>query len=120
MSDPTTFLTMIAALSAASQTLVEYVLKKPIDLFDKKGETTGAEKWRHFRVHLLVALIGGGLSVAAGLEPLSALGVARGPGANAVAAGILVSYSGSFFDEALGAVREFKKRTEELRINKGQ
>lgn len=115
MSDPTGFLTMMAALSAATQTFVEYALKKPFDLFDKVEPEPGAEKWRHFRVHLLVAVVGATMAYAAGLEPLTALGAQRGPLANAAVAGVLVSYSGGLFDEVLGAVREFKKRTEQLR-----
>lgn len=48
-------------------------------------------------------------------KPLSYLGVAHGPIANSLAAGLLVSFGGSFFNEVLGAVREFNKAQESVR-----
>src|SRR2546425_9693811 len=52
-----------------------------------------------------------------GLTPLNELGVAKqfGMVPNALMAGLLVSFGGSFFDEALGAVRQFKKAQEQAR-----
>jgi hypothetical protein len=57
--------------------------------------------------------VGSLLSWSVGLEPLQYLGLAgKGPVVNALLAGVMISFGSSFFDEALGALREFKKAQE--------
>lgn len=63
----------------------------------------------------MVFAVGAALAWSTDLEPLRYLGVAGTDIGNALAAGVLVSFGGSFFDEGLGAVREFKKAQEKLR-----
>ncbi len=73
------------------------------------------DRLRHVAIHLIVFVVGGGLAWSVGATPLIYLGVQGSTLSNATAAGVLVSFGGSFFDEALGAVREFKKAQEKLR-----
>jgi hypothetical protein len=108
----TTFLTAMGALSTAVQQLVEHVLKKRIDWLDvAKPHDKTHEARRASAVHGLSFLIGAALCYSAGMKPLAYLGAASagGPLVNALLAGIMVSFGSSFFDEALGAIREFKK-----------
>jgi hypothetical protein len=115
----TAFLTLMSALSAATQQLVEHVLKKGLlraVLDDPKMNPT-AEAWRSNAVHGLAFLLGGSLAWSVGIMPLSYLGlgadgVAGNVVLNAILAGVMVAFGGSFFDEALGAVRAFKKAQE--------
>lgn len=118
MADVTTFLTVMAALSAAVQTLVEHVVKKNWLWLDKAKEGK-EENRRHVAVHGIAFLFGAALAWSVGLEPLTYLGAEGGLITNALVAGVLVSYGGSFFDEALGAVREFKKAKEKVREARG-
>src|SRR2546426_968925 len=117
MPDPTTFLTSMAALSAATQTFVEHVVKKNWSWLDdpKPG---AADKPRHVAVHVASFVVGGGLAWSVGLNPLTYLGVSLGVLPNALMAGLLVSFGGSLFDETLGAVRQFKKAQESLQQSK--
>lgn len=110
----TAFLTIMAALSASVQTLVEHVIKKNWAWLDepKQGK---ADNPRHVAIHGVVFALGATLVFSTGLEPLAYLGLSSTSLGNALAAGVLVSFGGSFFDEALGAVREFKKAQEKLR-----
>lgn len=114
MPDPTAFLTAMAALSAATQTFVEHVIKQRWNWLDEAKPGT-IDKRRHLVVHALAFLVGGGLALSVGFEPLKYLDVQRGPLANALMAGLLVSFGGSLFDEMLGAVRGFKKAQEAVR-----
>jgi hypothetical protein len=114
MPDPTAFLTAMAALSAATQTFVEHVIKQRWNWLDESKQGT-PEKRRHFTVHALAFLVGGGLAWSVGFQPLAYLDVQHGALANAGMAGLLVSFGGSLFDEALGAVREFKKAQQSVR-----
>jgi hypothetical protein len=118
MSDPTAFFTAMAALSAATQTLVEHAIKQRWTWLDQAKQGT-SEKGRRSTVHLLAFAIGAGLAWSVGLEPLTYLNVQHGPIPNALMAGILVSFGGSLFDEALGAVREFKKAQQSVRQGAG-
>jgi hypothetical protein len=118
MSDPTAFLTTMAALSAATQTFVEHVIKQRWSWLDQ-AKTGTIDKRRHLVVHLLAFAVGGGLAWSVGLEPLTYLNTQHGKLANAMMAGLLVSFGGSLFDEALGAVREFKKAQEAVRQGAG-
>jgi len=118
MSDPTAFLTTMAALSAATQTFVEHVIKQRWGWLDRASQGT-MEKRRHFTVHALAFLVGAVLAYSVGLEPLTYLNTQHGRIPNALMAGLLVSFGGSLFDEALGAVREFKKAQESVRQGAG-
>jgi len=118
MSDPTAFLTTMAALSAATQTFVEHVIKQRWNWLDQ-AKTGTIDKRRHLTVHALAFLVGGTLAWSVGLEPLTYLNTQHGKLANALMAGLLVSFGGSLFDEALGAVREFKKAQESVRQSGG-
>ncbi len=113
-----TFLTQMAALSTAVQTFVDHALKNRIDWLDKDApEDPAKEKRRLLAVHSASFVVGFLLAVSVGLEPLSLLGATRGLNwlGNGLAAGLLVSFGGSFFNEALDAVRAFKKAQEGLR-----
>ena len=118
MSDPTAFLTTMAALSAATQTFVEHVIKQRWTWLDQATQGT-SDKRRHLTVHLLAFAVGAVLAWSVGLEPLTTLNVQHGPIPNALTAGLLVSFGGSLFDEALGAVRAFKKAQESVREGAG-
>jgi hypothetical protein len=115
--DVTGFLTMMAALSASVQTLVEHLVKKRWSWLDTaKGEAHGKDNRRQTTIHLVSFALGGALAWTTGLEPLALLGVAgSGVVVNSLASGVLVSYGGSLFDEGLGAIRAFKKQQEDLR-----
>lgn len=115
--DVTGFLTMMAALSASVQTLVEHLVKKRWSWLDTaNGEAHGKDNRRQTTVHLISFTLGGALAWTTGLEPLALLGVAgSGVVVNSLASGVLVSYGGSLFDEGLGALRAFKKQQEDLR-----
>ena len=115
--DVTGFLTMMAALSASVQTLVEHLVKKRwLWLDTASGEAHGKDNRRQTTVHLISFAMGGALAWTTGLEPLALLGVAgSGVVVNSLASGVLVSYGGSLFDEGLGAIRAFKKQQEDLR-----
>jgi len=118
--DVTGFLTMMAALSASVQTLVEHVVKKRFAWLDTVNRN-GKENRRQTTVHLISFAMGGALAWTTGLEPLALLGVAgSGVVVNSLASGVLVSYGGSLFDEGLGAIRAFKKQQEELRGKGGK
>lgn len=118
--DVTGFLTMMAALSASVQTLVEHVVKKRwLWLDTANAEAQGKDNRRQTTVHLISFAMGGALAWTTGLEPLALLGVAgSGVIVNSLASGVLVSYGGSLFDEGLGAIRAFKKQQEELKGGK--
>ena len=115
--DVTGFLTMMAALSASVQTLVEHVVKKRWSWLDTtNGDAHGKDNRRQTTVHLISFAMGGALAWTTGLEPLALLGAAgSGVVVNSLASGVLVSYGGSLFDEGLGALRAFKKQQEDLR-----
>ena len=113
--DVTGFLTMMAALSASVQTLVEHLVKKRFTWLDTVNRN-GKENRRQTTVHLISFAMGGALAWTTGLEPLALLGVAgSGVVVNSLASGVLVSYGGSLFHEGLGAIRAFKKQQEDLR-----
>jgi len=115
--DVTGFLTMMAALSASVQTLVEHLVKKRSSWLDTaKGGAHGKDNRRQTVIHLISFAMGSLLAWTTGLEPLVLLGVAgSGVVVNALASGVLVSYGGSLFDEGLGAIRAYKKQQEDLR-----
>ncbi len=118
--DVTGFLTMMAALSASVQTLVEHLVKKRFTWLDTVNRN-GSENRRQTTVHLISFAMGGALAWTTGLEPLALLGVAgSGVVVNSLASGVLVSYGGSLFDEGLGAIRAFKKQQEDLRGKVGK
>lgn len=116
MADASGFLTMLAALSTAVQQLVDHVFKKRSDWLDvaKPGDATH-EARRYTAVHALSFVVGAVLAWSISLEPLAYLGVRQGPIVNALASGLMVSFGSSFFNELLGAVREFKKAQQSVR-----
>ena len=120
--DVTGFLTLMAALSASVQTLVEHVVKKRWSWLDTtNGGGHGKDNRRQTTVHLISFAMGGALAWTTGLEPLALLGAAgSGVIVNSLASGVLVSYGGSLFDEGLGALRAFKKQQEDLRGKVGK
>ena len=114
MESVSTFLTAMAALSAATQTFVEHVIKKNWGWLDQAKKGSEDNK-RQVAIHLTVFGVGAALAWSVQLTPLTYLGLGGNPVGNAAAAGVLVSFGGSFFDEALGAIREFKKAQESAR-----
>lgn len=116
MPDATAFLSVMAALSAAVQQFVEHVVKKRIDwLATKTPHDAGHEARRESTVHLVSFVVGAVLAWSVDLEPLKYLAVNQGPIVNALAAGLMVSFGSSVFNEALGAVREWKSLQEAAR-----
>ncbi len=110
--DVTGFLTIMAALSASSQTLVENVIKKH---WTWLNQPKPKDNWRQAAIHVIAGTVGGLLVWTTRLHPLQFLGMTTaGLGFNALAAGVLVSYGGSLFDEGLGAIRAYKKEQENL------
>ena len=118
MTDAVAFLTVMAAMSAAVQTLVEHVIKKNITWLDTKNPDPAKDRLRHVAIHAVVFLVAGVLAWSVEATPLIHLGVQGSVLGNAAASGVLVSFGGSFFDEALGAIREFKKAQEKVRDGK--
>lgn len=109
----TAFFTMMSALSAAVQQLVEHVFKKRWTWLDS-AQTGEGDKQRASTVHLISFALGGVLAWSVGLQPLTYLGIQQPVFVNALAAGLLVSFGSSFVDEIAGAVRQFKKAQESL------
>ncbi len=119
MQDVTSFLAVMAALSTAVQTLVDHVVKKRFAWLDEPSEDRTKENRRHSAIHFITFVVGAALAWSIELTPLAYLSVEAGTFANAVASGLLVSFGGSFFNEALGAVREFKKAQKSVREARG-
>ena len=114
-SDPTSFLTAMAALSTATQTLVDHIFKKRFTWLDKETpDDSKNESSRFTAIHSVSFLVGGGLCYSISLDPLHYLDVDQNHLVNALCAGVLVSFGGSLFNEILGAVREFKKTQTEV------
>lgn len=133
--DVTGFLTTMAALSAAVQTFIDHVIKGRIGWLDEPKDSKAEaapnhadrkkqrrlEETRQSIIHLISFALGALIAWTAGVYPLVALGLSGGVAdahsklANCLAAGLLVSFGGSFFNEALDAVRAFKKVQEGLR-----
>ena len=115
MVDATGFITTMAALSGATQTFVEHVFKLPIpdeDAWKVKGRQ---QNTRHALIHLLCFAVGALLAYSVKLTPLAYLGAQQDPWVNALAAGLLVSFGGAFFNDVLGVIQEFKKAQEAIR-----
>jgi hypothetical protein len=120
MGDPTSFLTIMGALSTAVQTFVDHVVKGRWGWLNKPTPVANPrnEERRQSVVHLVSFLVGALIAYAVDFKPLLYLSPASsdyGLLANAVAAGVLVSFGSSFFNEALDAVRAFKKAQEGVR-----
>lgn len=118
MGDPTSFLTTMAALSTAVQTFVDHVVKgRWAWLNTPTPKDLRNEGRRQSTVHLVSLLSGAGIAYAVHLTPLVYLNLSGSDSglANSLAAGVLVSFGSSFFNEALDAVRAFKKAQEGLR-----
>ena len=117
----TTFLTVMSALSTAVQQFVEHVIKKRSNWLDAATPTDRTnEARRASAVHAITFVVGALLSSSVGLKPLMYLGLPSpdtfgGLLGNALLAGVMISFGSSFFDEALGALREFKKAQEAAR-----
>ena len=116
MTDPTNFLTTMAALSTAVQTFVDHIIKGRWSWLNTATPTNARnEEWRQSVVHLIAFVVGAGMALSVHLKPLTYLGLGDGSVANYLAAGILVSFGSSFLNEALDAVRSFKKSQEGVR-----
>lgn len=121
MQSATTFLTVMSALSTAVQQFVEHVVKKRFDWLDvATPDDKTHEARRASAVHVVTFLVGAVLSWSVELKPLVYLNlgssaVAQGSVVNAILAGIMISFGSSFFDEALGALRGWKKAQEAVR-----
>lgn len=125
MTDPTNFLTTLAALSTAVQTLIDHLAKGRWGWLDTATPNDPKnEGRRQSAVHLISFLVGGVIAFTIGLKPLTLLGLTQGVLAqgdtlnslvNYLAAGALVSFGSSFFNEALDGVRAFKKAQEGVR-----
>jgi predicted membrane channel-forming protein YqfA (hemolysin III family) len=116
MSDPTNFLTTMAALSTAVQTFVDHIVKGRWPWLNNATPNNAKnEERRQSMVHLIAFVVGGVMAFSVHLKPLTYLGLGDGAVANYFAAGILVSFGSSFFNEALDAVRAFKKAQEGVR-----
>jgi len=108
----------MAALSTAVQTFVDHVVKGRWAWLDTPTPTNAAnEGKRQSVVHLVSFLVGAVIAYVVDLKPLMYLSLAGSNYAlaNSVAAGVLVSFGSSFFNEALDAVRAFKKAQEGVR-----
>lgn len=111
MADATSFLTVMSALSASTQTLVDHLIKGRSRWLDDDKPNRDEEGRRFFAIHAISGVIGAFLAWLVNLNVFKYLDlqVNAGPWAEYLAAGILVSFGGSFFNEALDSVREFKK-----------
>ncbi len=118
MGDPTSFLTTMAALSTAVQTFIDHVVKGRWKWLDTPTPDNPINEGRRQSVvHLVSFLLGAGIAYTVHLTPLDYLNLSGGKydWANSLAAGVLVSFGSSFFNEALDAVRAFKKAQEGVR-----
>ncbi len=117
MADPINFLTTMSALSTAVQTFVDHVVKGHWPWLNTATPNRPRnEEWRQSAVHLISFAIGALLAYKFGVKPLDSLSLSDPtPVANSLAAGVLVSFGSSFFNEALDAVRAFKKAQEGAR-----
>ena len=118
MLDSTGFLTSMAALSTAVQTFVDHVIKGRWPWLDTATPNDPKnEGRRQSMVHVVAFLIGGVIAYTIQLRPLATLGLAFADSgiANSIAAGVMVSFGRSVFNEALDAVRAFKKAQEGVR-----
>lgn len=111
MADVTSFLTVMSALSASTQTLIDHLIKGRSRWLDDDKTDPKQESRRFLAIHAISGISGGFLAWLVNLNVFKYLDlqVKAGPWAQYLAAGILVSFGGSFFNEALDAVREFKK-----------
>ena len=120
MNDVTCFLALITALSAGVQTLIDNVKGHWKWLDTPIVDNEGNESWRRTVIHILSASIGFGLSLSVHLQPLKCLNAGRGAEnvwLNALVGALMVTFGSSFSNEALDAVRAFKKVQEGLRQN---
>jgi hypothetical protein len=102
------FLTVLATLSASTQTLVDVLIKKWWKWLAEEKPDPGEERKRVALIHVLAAAVGCALALVTGLEPLAHLNLHVGKAFNAVACGVLVSFGGGFFNDLLGVLRELK------------
>jgi len=111
MADAASFLAAMSALSASTQTLVDHLIKGRSQWLDEDKRNSVQEGWRFFAIHAISGVVGAFLAWLVNLNVFRYLDlqVNAGPWAQYLAAGIMVSFGGSFFNEALDAVREFKK-----------
>ena len=116
LTNATSFLTAMSALSTAVQQFVEHAIKKRIAWLDHPNGGS-SESNRASMIHLITFAVGAVLSWSVGLQPLALLGLSSATATptiqasigNSALAGVMIAFGSSFFDEALGAVREFKK-----------
>jgi hypothetical protein len=118
------FLLAMGALSTASQKLTDHVIKgRFVNELGTPNNDPVLESRRQTWIHLIAGLFGVLLCVAAKIDPIEALkGNSIAAGGlddqlviHYVMAGVLVSFGGSFFNDLLGLVREFKSTQAELK-----
>jgi len=118
MTNPTSFLTSMAALSTAVQTFIDHAIKgrwKWLDT-DTPGNPAN-ESRRQSAVRLISFLVGAVLAYSVKLNPFDPPDSPTDVTALAgyAVAGLMVSYGSSFFNETLDTVRAFKKAQEGVR-----
>lgn len=122
MNNATTFMTFMAMLSTASNQLTENI-KIHIPWLNNQNLNPREEALRQAVVHVLAGCLGGGMAYSVGFHPLTLLGDrtpppwASGNQVEYVLIALMVSYGGSFFNEALDILREYKLAQEQLREN---
>lgn len=133
-----TFLAVMAALSAATKGLTDVVLQfmprlsVPIAVAENDFQASRDERARQLAIQWMAGFIGFALAFMAGINPLGLLLPGSAEAAesqkpvwelwirsqlwlrvvNAAVAGVLVSYGGPFFNEALGVLRNYKQDLE--------
>lgn len=113
MADTTMFFTVMGALSAAVQTLVDHGIKRRSHWLNTSTPNHSAkERTRQSLVHLASFAVACAFVLLMNLKPLDYLGIQRGLITNSLATGLLVSYGGGFFNVAVDAIREFKQAQE--------
>lgn len=120
MTDLSNFLTVMAALSTGVQTFVDHVIKGPwpwSTWLNGPHSDPGVEEIRQSVIHLISFVTAGVIALSVKLYPLKMLdlGGQQSGIANFLAAGLLVSFGSSFFNEALDAMRAFKVAQEGVR-----
>jgi hypothetical protein len=84
-------------------------------MLDKENSDVKNQKARYALIHALHWTLGALLAYSLSMTPLAYLGLQRPLWVNAVATGLFVSFGGGLFNDALGAIQEFKRTQEQVR-----
>jgi hypothetical protein len=122
MGNMSTFLAIMGMLSASTQTLTDYVFKMHIRWLDDVNPNPRQEALRQMLIHLIAGIFGGLLAYTSGVHPLSYLGCTPpawitswlGGKAEYFFIAVMVSFGGSFFNEALDLLRQYKLQQENI------